>query len=320
MDKVYLTVDLGGTRIRAARCRADGTIEARTEQFTRAEEGANAVVERVAESLRVVWPAKGKVTGIGVGVPGPVDPFTGVIFLAPNIPGFVNLPLRDWLQAIFKVPVIIGNDANLAGLAEWRYGAARGHGHVVYLTVSTGIGGGVIMGGHLLAGSRGLAGELGHVKIDYHGSACQCGSVGCIETIASGTGMVRQVHDRLAAGEKSMVTEIVSGDLTAINVEAIARAAEQGDTLANTVLDDSFYALGMAVVSYLHTYNPSIVVIGGGVSNLGERIFRPVRDTVNRHVMDPAYVCPIVPAQLSGDVGLLGGLALALDPPPQSNL
>src|SRR5512139_4121402 len=224
MDKVYLTVDLGGTRIRAARCRADGTIEARTEQFTRAEDGgANAVVERIAESLRVVWPAKGKVASIGVGVPGPVDPFTGVIFLAPNIPGFVNLPLRDWLQAIFKVPVVIGNDANLAGLAEWRYGAARGHGHAVYLTVSTGIGGGVIMGGHLLVGSRGLAGELGHVKIDYHGDPCQCGSVGCIESIASGTGMVRRVRERLAAGEKSQVTEIVSGNLDDINVEAIAR-------------------------------------------------------------------------------------------------
>ncbi len=319
MDKVYLTVDLGGTRIRAARCRADGTIEARTEQFTRSEEGANAVVERIAESLRDVWPAKGKVTSIGVVAPGPVDPFTGVIFLAPNIPGFVNLPLRDWLQAIFKVPVIIGNDANLAGLAEWRYGAARGHSHVVYLTVSTGIGGGVIMGGHLLVGSRGLAGELGHVKIDYHGAPCQCGSVGCIEAVASGTGMVRQVRDRMAAGEKSQIADLVSGDLDAINVEAIARAAAQGDTLANAVLDDSFFALGMAVVSFLHSYNPSIVVIGGGVSNLGERMFKPVRDTVSRQVMDPAYVCPIVPAQLSGDVGLLGALALALDPPPQSS-
>jgi glucokinase len=318
MDKAYLTVDLGGTRIRAARCRADGTIEARTEQFTRAEEGANAVVERIAESLREIWPTKGKVASIGVVAPGPVDPFTGVIFLAPNIPGFVNLPLRDWLQAIFKVPVIIGNDANLAGLAEWRYGAARGHGHMVFLTVSTGIGGGVIMGGHLLVGSRGLAGELGHVKIDYHGAPCQCGSVGCVESLASGTGLVRQVRERLAAGENSLVMDIVSGNLEAINVEVIAQAAQQGDALANTVLDDSFYALGMAVVSFLHSYNPSIVVIGGGVSNLGERMFKPVRDTVNRHVMDPAYVCPIVPAQLSSDVGLLGALALALDPPPQS--
>jgi glucokinase len=318
MDKVYLTVDLGGTRIRAARCRADGTIEARTEQYTRAEEGANAVVERIAESLRVVWPAKGKVTSIGVVAPGPVDPFTGVIFLAPNIPGFVNLPLRDWLQAIFKVPVIIGNDANLAGLAEWRYGAARGHSHVVYLTVSTGVGGGVIMNGHLLVGNRGLAGELGHVKIDYHGAPCQCGSVGCVESVASGTGIVRQVRERLAAGEPSKIAEMVNGNPEAINVEVIARAAEAGDELANAVLDDAFFALGMAVVSFLHSYNPSIVVIGGGVSNLGERMFKPVRETVNQHVMDPAYVCPIVPAQLSGDVGLLGALALALDPPPQN--
>jgi glucokinase len=317
MEKVYLTVDLGGTRIRAARCRADGTIEARTEQFTRAEEGANAVVERIAESLRVIWPTKGKVTSIGVVAPGPVDPFTGVIFLAPNIPGFVNLPLGNWLQAIFKVPVIIGNDANLAGLAEWRYGAARGHSHVVYLTVSTGIGGGVIMGGHLLVGHRGLAGELGHVKIDYHGAPCQCGSIGCVESVASGTGIVRQVRERLAAGEPSKITDMVNGRPESLNVESIARAAEAGDVLANAVLDESFCALGMAVVSFLHSYNPSIVVIGGGVSNLGERMFKPVRETVSQHVMDSAYVCPIVPAQLSGDVGLLGALALALDPPPQ---
>ena len=174
------------------------------------------------------------------------------------------------------------------------------------------------MGGHLLVGSRGLAGELGHVKVDYHGAACQCSSVGCIESIASGTGIVRQMRERLAV-EKSLITEIVSSDLDAINVEAIARAAERGDALAIAVLDDSFYALGMAVVSFLHSYNPSIVVIGGGVSNLGVRMFKPVRETVNRHVMDAAYICPIVPAQLSGDVGLLGALALALDPPPQNN-
>jgi glucokinase len=316
MERAYLTVDLGGTRIRAARCRADGTIEARTEQFTRAEEGANAVVERIAESLREVWPPRGKVASISVVAPGPVDPFTGVIFLAPNIPGFEDLPLRDRLQASFTVPVVIGNDANLAALAEWRYGAARGHNHVVYLTVSTGIGGGVIMGGHLLVGSRGLAGELGHVKVDYHGAPCQCGSVGCIESIASGTGLVRQVRERLMAGEMSRITAIVSGNLDAINVEVIARAAEHGDPLANAVLDDSFFALGMAVVSSC-MHNPSIVIIGGGVSNLGERMFKPVRDTVSgRH--GSAYVCPIVPARSSGDVGLLGALALALDPPPQN--
>jgi glucokinase len=320
MTKVYLTVDLGGTRIRAARCRPDGTIENRTEQFTRAEDGPDVVIERIAESLWEVWPEAGNVAAIGVVAPGPVDPFTGLIFLAPNIPGFVNLPLRDRLQAIFKVPVIIGNDANLAGLAEWRYGAAHGHHHVVFLTVSTGIGGGVIIDDHLLLGSRGLAGELGHVKVDFDGSPCQCGSRGCIEAIASGTGLARQIRERLEAGESSVIATLIDGDREAVNVEVIARAAAQGDRLANDVLDRSFHALGMAVVSCLHIFNPSIVVIGGGVSNLGERLFKPLRETVQQNVMDRAFVCPIVSAQLSGDVGLLGALALALDPPVQRPL
>ena len=320
MTKMYLTVDLGGTRIRAARCRPDGTIETRTEQLTHGEDGPDAVIERIAESLWEVWPEAGNVAAIGVVAPGPVDPFTGLIFLAPNIPGFVNLPLRDRLQAIFKVPVIIGNDANLAGLAEWRYGAAQGHHHVVYLTVSTGIGGGVIINDHLLLGSRGLAGELGHIKVDLNGSPCQCGSRGCIESIASGTGLARQVRERLQAGETSAITALTNGDPDAVNVEVIAKAAAQGDALANDVLDRAFQALGMAVVSCLHSFNPSIVIIGGGISNLGERIFKPLRETVRQNVMDPAYICPIVSAQFSGDVGLLGALALALDPPPQHSL
>lgn len=320
MNKVYLTVDFGGTRIRAARCLPEGTIEARTEQFTRGEDGPEAVIQRIAESLREVWPAQGSVISIGVVAPGPLDPYTGMVFVTPNVAGFVNVPLRDRLQAIFKVPVIIGNDANLACLAEWRYGAARGHDDVVFLTVSTGIGGGVIVNRRLLLGSEGLAAELGHVTIDRDGVICHCGNVGCIESIASGTGLVRQVVERLTAGEPSRITSLVAGDLDAVDVETIARAADQDDALANDVFNRSFRALGLAIVSYLHIFNPSIVVIGGGVSNLGERLFQPLNDAVNQYPMSPRYVCPIVPAQLSGDVGLLGALALALDPPPQRNL
>jgi len=320
MNKVYLTVDLGGTRIRAARCQSDGTIEARTEQFTRGDDGPDVVIGRIAESLREVWPKQGTVISIGVVAPGPVDPYTGLVFVAPNIPGFVNVPLRDRLQAIFKVPVIIGNDANLAGLAEWRYGAARGHDDVIFLTVSTGIGGGVVVNRRLLLGSEGLAAELGHITVDCNGTVCQCGNIGCIESIASGTGLVRQVVERLTAGERSQITEIVAGDLDAINVEVLAQAADQGDALANDVFDRSFRAFGLAIVTYLHIFNPTIVVIGGGVSNLGERLFKPVREAVERYPMSPRYACPIVPAQLSGDVGLLGALALALDPPSQRNV
>ena len=323
MSDVYLTVDLGGTLIRAARCRADGAIEARTERMTQAATGAKAVIDRIEHALRTVWPepaAIGEidiVKAISVVAPGPVDPWTGVIFIAPNIPGFVDIPLRDRLAATFQVPVYIGNDANLAGLAEWRFGAARGHRHVVYLTISTGIGGGVIIDDQLLLGSRGLAAELGHVTADVNSETCRCGNIGCIEWLASGPGIVRQAVERIQAGEASAITSLVQGNLDLVNVEIIDQAARAGDALANAVFARAFTALGLNLASLLHIFNPSIVVIGGGVSNLGERLFKPLQATVNQYVMNPRYLCPIVPAQLRGDVGLLGALALALDPPPQ---
>jgi glucokinase len=323
MNDVYLTVDLGGTRIRAARCRADGTIESRTELMTRAALGADAVIERIEQALRRVWPEANPggevdtVKAISVVAPGPVDPWTGVIFIAPNLPGFVDIPLRDRLAAIFHVPVYIGNDANLAGLAEWRFGAARGHQDVVYLTISTGIGGGVIADGKPLLGSRGLGAELGHTTADVNGERCLCGNIGCIEWLASGTGIVRQAVRRLRAGEPSLMTELAQGNLDTINVEVVEKAASAGDALANDVFQCAFHALGLNVTSLLHIFNPSIVVIGGGVSNMGDRLFKPLQASIAEHVMNPRYLCPIVPAQLRGDVGLLGALALALDPPPQ---
>jgi glucokinase len=291
--------------------------------MTQAVTGADAVIDRIEQALRGVWPeaaAAGEsdtVKAISVVVPGPVDPWTGVVFTAPNLSGFVDIPLRDRLAATFRVPVYIGNDANLAGLAEWRFGAARGHRHVVYLTISTGIGGGVIINDQLLLGSGGLAAELGHVTTDVNSEACRCGNIGCIESLASGPGIVRQAVRRIRAGEASAVTDLVKGNLDLVNVEVIDQAAQAGDTLANAVFECAFHTLGLYLVSLLHIFNPSIVVIGGGVSNLGERLFEPLRATVARYVMNPRYVCPIVPAQLRGDVGLLGALALALDPPPQ---
>lgn len=319
MSDVYLTVDLGGTRIRAARCRADGTIEARTERMTKAALGADIVIERIEQTLRKVWPETDAdtVKAISVVAPGPVDPWTGVIFIAPNLPGFVDIPLRDRLANIFHVPVYIGNDANLAGLAEWRFGAARGHHHMIFLTISTGIGGGVIVDDKLLLGSHGLGAELGHVTADMNGEHCLCGNVGCIEWMSSGTGIARQAVRRLRAGESSLMTELVQGNIDAINVEIVEQAAKAGDALALDVFQRAFQALGLNITSLLHIFNPSIIVIGGGVSNMGDRLFKPLQASITEHVMNPRYLCPIVPAQLRGDMGLLGALALALDPPPQ---
>jgi len=315
-DDIYVAIDLGGTRVRAARCRADGTIEARAEQFTHGEDGLDAVLRRIAESTRQVWPASPP-AAIGVGAPGPLNPYTGVIYDAPNIPSFVDLPLRDRLRELFGVPVYVGNDANVAALGEWRYGAARGHADVVYLTISTGIGGGVIIDNRLLLGAIGLGGELGHVSIDYRGRPDKCGNIGCLEALASGPAMRQRAIERLETGEASAVRQMVRGNLSEVSVELLHTAAVKGDALANSVIRDAAEAIGFGVVSFLHIFNPSIVVIGGGVTNLEEYLFAPIRAVVDEHVMDRRFRVPIVPAGLGENVGLLGALALALDPPAQ---
>ena len=316
MSDTYIAIDLGGTRIRTARCRADGTIEARAEQWTRGEDPLDVVFGRIVQMARSVWPGSPP-AAIGVGAPGPVDPYTGVIYNAPNIPSLVGLPLRDRMRDAFGVPVYVGNDANVAALAEWRYGAARGHADVVYLTISTGIGGGVIVDNRLLLGSKGLGAELGHVSIDYRGRPDKCGNIGCLEAHASGPAIRQRAIERIEAGEDSRLRDQVRGNLSEISVEMLHEAAEQGDWLASSVIHDAAEVIGSGVVSFLHAFNPSIVVIGGGVTNLGDRLFAPIRDVVRQRVMDRRYVVPIVLAELKENVGLLGALALALDPPAQ---
>lgn len=316
MTDTYLALDLGGTRIRAATCRADGALEMRAEQFTHGEEGLEAVLDRITAVARAAWPDTPP-RAIGVGAPGPLDPYTGVIYNAPNIPPFAGLPLRDRLRAIFGVPVYVGNDANVAALAEWRYGAARGHTDVVYLTVSTGVGGGVIIDNRLLLGWKGLGAELGHVTLDYRGRPDKCGNVGCLEALASGTAIRRIAIERLAAGETSLLRDRIGDDLEQVSVELLHATAEAGDAFAASVLHGAAEALGFGIVSFLHSFNPSIVVLGGGVTNLGAWLFDPVRAVVERHVMDRRFLAPVVPAGLKENVGLLGALALALDPPPQ---
>jgi glucokinase len=317
MSDRYVVIDLGGTRIRAARCRADGYIEARVEQLTHAiEDPRDVVLARIADTARQVWPDAAPVM-VGVGSPGPLDPWTGLILNAANIPALIGCNLRDALHEALNAPVVVGNDANVAAMAEHRFGAARGYGDMVYLTISTGIGGGVIIDNKLLLGQGGLAGELGHVTIDYHGERDTCGNIGCLEMIASGPGIRRAAIKRLAAGERSRVREKIDGDLDQVSAELLGEAADAGDAFALSVIGDAARAIGLACVNYLHIFNTSIIVLGGGVTNLGDHLFSPLRETVEAHLMDARYRAPIVAAQLGDNVGLLGALALALDPPKQ---
>ena len=232
----------------------------------------------------------------------------GVIHQCPNIPGWEKLPLVSILEKRFGVPVKLGNDANMAAVGEWRYGAARGHHNIIYLTISTGIGGGVILNDRLVLGAHGLAAELGHVTIDPDGPMCGCGHRGHIEAFASGTAIARYVTEQLAQGVASMLSEIANP-----SGRDITMAAEQGDPLAISALARAGTFIGLALANYLHIFNPSIVILGGGVSKSGNFLLEPLRASLAKHILSPEYLNGLVitTAALGDDAGLMGALALA---------
>ncbi len=315
MANTYIAVDLGGTQIRAARCAPDGSIEARHQTLTQAHEGQAAVIDRIQAAIAQVWPLDGA-RAIGIAAPGPLDPWQGIVIAAPNLPGWDRVPLRDILAQRFNAPVHLGNDANLAAMAEWRFGAGRGHNDLLYLTISTGIGGGVISSGRLLLGAHGLAAELGHISVQPEGPRCNCGNYGCLEKLAAGPAIAAHAVAQIVEGRPSLITELVNGRLQDVTAAIVGEAAAAGDPLSREALARAGFLIGVGIVSMLHSFNPSIVILGGGVTKTGPLLFDPIQRVVTERVMRPEYLVPIVPAELGGDVGLLGALALACDATP----
>jgi glucokinase len=264
------------------------------------------IFERMVALVESIWP--GNVDAIGVSSPGPLDPHAGVVMATPNIKEWLNFPLTDNLIKRFGVPAYLDNDANLAGLGEWMFGAGRGHHDLLYLTVSTGVGGGVIIEDRLLQGYHGLAAELGHVTLATDPSApmCGCGFRGHLEAFSSGTGIERYVAGQLEAGRASSLTGKPSARM-------IADAARQGDALGREAYVRAGEYLGIAVANYLHIFDPSIVILGGGVSMSGPLLFEPFEASLHKHVFHPRYMegLVITKAELGDDAGLLGALALA---------
>ncbi len=315
----FIGVDLGGTNIRAARFTRQSHIpEAKTKRPTEAAGGPDNVYRRLEEAIRAVAPADlAEVAGVGIALPGPLDPFQGVVMKAPNLPGWINIPLRQIMEQRLGRPVFIGNDANLAALGEWRFGAGRGYNDVLYLTISTGIGGGVIAGGHLLLGVRGLAAEVGHMQVDPSGPLCGCGQRGHLETLASGTAITKNAQARLRAGEGagSQVLALAGGQIDQVTSAVVGQAAQAGDAFARELIAHAGTLLGMGLASLLHAYNPAIVIFGGGVSMLGDLLLEPTRAGMRHYAMSDGYWdnLPLVLAELGDDAGLIGAGALVME-------
>jgi glucokinase len=264
------------------------------------------VFDRLTALIDSVWPDE-PVDIICAAVPGPLNPYTGIIIETPNIPSWTNYPLAELLSKKYNVPAYIGNDANLAVLGEWLYGAGKGHHDIVYLTISTGIGGGVICGDRLIEGFHGMASELGHITVLPDGPVCSCGVRGHLEAVASGTAIAKYVSEQVAAGRKS---SLGSGILTA---RQISEAAGQGDALAKEAFTRAGEFIGRATADFLSMFNPSIIIFGGGVSFSGALLLDPVMDSMRRHVMEESYLDGLVvtTAKLGDDAGLIGSLAQA---------
>jgi len=303
---LIVAVDIGGTQIRAAAYEPYSTTPfAQKKTRTRASEPG--VFERLVQTIEAVW-QPGNVDGIGIASPGPLDPYTGTVLDTPNIREWVNFPVGPRLSEVFGVPVYLDNDANMAGLAEWQYGAGRGHDNLLYLTVSTGIGGGVISNGQLLQGFRGMAAELGHITVDPNGPMCGCGHRGHIEAFASGPAIARYVAEQMKSGKASSLLETPRP-----NAVQVAEAARDGDALGIEAFARAGHYLGIAVANYLAIFDPSIVIFGGGASQAGELLFLPFGESLKKNVFHPHYLDDLIitKAALGDDAGLLGALALA---------
>jgi len=312
-DLIALAIDLGGTQFRVAAVTREGEVMARFAAPSRAEDEPQAVVhDLVAAVTHVRHEMEGRgVLGIGVAAPGPIDDSARLVLIAPNFPRWKNMPLADELERATGLPAYLGNDANLAALGEHRAGAGRSSRHMVYLTVSTGIGGGIIVEGKLLLGSRGAAGEVGHMQIEFNGPPCNCGNRGCLEAYASGHGLVRRALAAIQSGRATSLAE--KGDeLTGAD---IAHGAQSGDSLALELMDTAGRALGVGVRNLIHIFDPSVVVIGGGVSQSGPLLWDPMLEVVRA---DPLTAfrnsARIEPAGLRDDSGLVGAGLMVFEP------
>lgn len=308
-----LAIDIGGTKLAVGIVDESGRILARGEVPTLAGEGPERVLGRTVRLAKEVLGAPGiwgeAVRRIGIGCAGPVDRGAGLILNPPNLPGWARVALVERIEKALGRPAVLENDANAAALGEFRYGAGKGASSLVYLTVSTGIGGGIILDGKIWHGLGDGAGEVGHMTLLPDGPICGCGNRGCLEALASGPSIARRAREVLATGRPSRLRE--AGDFTAAEV---VRLAQEGDALAAEVWDEAVRYLGLGVAAIVTILAPQRVVIGGGVAKAGDFLFEPLRREVRRRVKLVAVESvPILPAALGPDVGILGAAAVALN-------
>ena len=310
ISRHVLAIDIGGTKLAAGIVAETGELIDSVRTPTHAEQGPDRVLERILDlSHTLLRRSPVSIQSVGVGCGGPLDTRRGLIQNPPNLPGWIDYPLVARLQESLALPVALDNDANAAALAEFRFGAGRGTRQMVYLTISTGVGGGLILNGELYRGKHGNAGELGHIQVKYDGDPCNCGGRGCLEAYASGTNIARRARQLAALHPESVLASTPLADITAQTVLAALRA---NDAVAWQLWNDTLDLMAAGVASIVNAFDPERVVIGGGITNFGDLLFVPLRERVAERAMPPLFSgVEICPADFAENVGILGAAAVA---------
>ncbi|MCC3374792.1 ROK family protein [Cohnella sp. REN36] len=310
-EKVLAGIDLGGTKLLAVLVDGEGRVLASDEQPTYADQGADRVIGRMVELVNGLLGERYELTGVGVATAGTLNPNGGLIEIATNL-GWKDVPLGLELERRLGVPVTVENDANAAAYGEWKAGAGVGTQDCVFITVSTGIGGGIVSGGRLVRGKTASAGELGHITIDWNGPKCPCGNVGCLELYASGTAIGRAAAAAAEADpiRGAKLLELAGG--VKMTSRHASEAAKAGDPLAAEVLREAGRALGAGLVSMVHMANPELIILGGGASHIGEPLLGPMRDMLDERVIGSmGRGVRIVPPTLGTEAGAIGAALMA---------
>ena len=320
MAQLIVGIDVGGTKVAGGLVNQKGKLLKSLIVPTRADKGFKASYTQITHLIeRLIHMAGGKhqIGGIGICAPGPLNPHTGVIINPPNLPGWRNIPLASLIQKRFDLPAKVENDANAAGWGEVLFGAAVGYRDVFYVTVSTGIGTGIIIGKKIYHGKNGVAGEGGHVSIDYRSPyRCGCGTLGCIEALAAGPGMARRARVYLEQehNEPSLLREMTRGHLELISPQMLEQAMRQGDRVARAIIEETGFYLGVWLGGMLTLFDPEAVVIGGGVARIGKPLFLKIRETIPQYSINRAFAAklPLLPAKLQKNVGVYGAASIFL--------
>ncbi len=314
MTEQVIAVDLGGTHIRVAVADERGNLTHHVRAATQAELGPHSVIARMGDLINKVATDSGVEADrpVGVASPGPLNPKTGVVLYTPNLPGWRDVPFIDLLQERIGRTAFVANDGNCGALGEMRFGSARGVTDLIYFALGTGVGGGVVTNGTLVDGVRGLGAEVGHMGIALDGPRCSCGSIGCLESFVSGWAIKREAEAVATTADGDRIREL-AGD-GEIHAGIVGKAADEGDPASIEILNRAGRALGAAMGALTNIFNPSAIVIGGGVAAIGDHLLTPARQAFPSYsFVDMRADVSIRYSSLGGETGILGAAALAFD-------